>query len=190
MINYRNILTLCICIFAWTACDSDIREINKLFEEHNLNVEEAINIEMLYSDSAKVRVKIKSPKLIRHIDSKNPIDEFPDGIAVEFYDDNQKVKSWLTADYAIRYEKESIIVVRKNVLLRNQRNEKIESGELIWNEQYGNLSSDQFVSVILPANQDTIYGFGIEVDQDFTVFEVKNKFSGTFKMQQLTDALK
>lgn len=181
---------LAICIWASVGCDSDIQEINKLFENHSLDIEEATNIEMLYSDSAKVRVRLKGPKLIRHVDSKNPIDEFPEGIAVEFFDNNNKVRSWLTADYAIRYEKEGAITVRKNVVLRNQKNEKIESGELIWNERNGSLSSDQFVRVTLPTNQDTIYGYGIEVDQDFTVFEVKRKFSGNFKMDQLTEVLK
>lgn len=188
--RFINYIWIGIILGFHISCSNDIGEINKLISKQSVNLEEAFDIEMLYSDSAIVRVKINSPHLIRHIDKKNPIDEFPDGIDVEFFDDKKRVQSWLTADYAIRYEKENKIVVQKNVLLHNRKNEKIESGELIWNESTGTLKSDQFVRVTLPEKGDTIYGYGIEVDQDFTTFEVKRKFSGTFNIEDISNSLK
>lgn len=165
-------------------------QINRLIDEAEVKMERATDVELIYSDSAVVKVKVISPELLRHLDRNNPIDEFPIGIHVKFYDDNQRVSSYLDAKYALRMEKKKKIIVRDSVVFYNKQNDKLETNELIWDESKEHISSEKFVMITRPKQGDTIMGYGIDANQDFTRFEIKRKFSSKMKFEKLTEALK
>ena len=79
----------------------EIKEDNA-FSEDDLLVETAKNIEMLYSDSAVVRVKLTAPVSLRYLDRAKPKEVFPESIHVSFFDQYGKNTSWLTSKYAER----------------------------------------------------------------------------------------
>lgn len=164
-------------------------QINRLVDEKNIKIERASDVELIYSDSAVVQVKVISPELIRHLDKNNPIDEFPIGIHVNFYDDYQRVSSYLDAKYALRMEKDKRIIVRDSVVFYNKKNEKLETNELIWNETEGSITSEKFVMITRPEQGDTIMGYGIIANEDFSRFEIKRKFSSKMKFEKLSEAL-
>lgn len=64
--------------------------------------EEGVDGEILYSDSARLKVVIKFDTLIRILDQSDPRDIFPRGLIVSFYDDNGQISSILTANRAER----------------------------------------------------------------------------------------
>jgi len=165
-------------------------QINRLIDESAVKQERALDVELIYSDSAIVKVKVISPELLRHLDRNNPIDEFPAGIHVKFYDEYQRVSSYLDARYALRMEKEKRIIVRDSVVFYNKKNEKLETNELIWDEKGERISSEKFVMITRPEQGDTIMGYGIDANEDFTRFEIKRKFSSKMKFEKLTEALK
>jgi len=165
-------------------------QINRLIDEKEIKMERATDVELIYSDSAVVQVKVISPQLLRHLDRNNPIDEFPIGIHVEFYDDRQRVSSYLDARYALRMEKDKKIIVRDSVVFYNNKNEKLETNELIWDERKERISSEKFVMITRPELGDTIMGYGIDANEDFSRFEIKRKFSSKMKFEKLTEALK
>lgn len=185
------IKTISVIIFILTliSCSNDIDQINRLVEEKNIKIERASDVELIYSDSAVVQVKVLSPELIRHLDKNNPIDEFPIGIHVNFYDDYQRVSSYLDAKYALRMEKDKQIIVRDSVVFYNKKNEKLETNELIWNEKEGSITSEKFVMITRPEQGDTIMGYGIIANEDFSRFEIKRKFSSKMKFEKLSEAL-
>lgn len=172
------------------SCSNDMGQINRLIEDSEAKIERARDVELIYSDSAHVKVIVLSPELIRHLDRNNPVDEFPIGIHVNFYDENQRVGSYLDAKYALRMEKEKQIIVRDSVVFYNKKNEKLETNELIWDEANQTISSEKFVMITRPAQGDTIMGYGIEANEDFSRFEIKRKFSSKMKFEKLTEALK
>jgi len=172
------------------SCTNDMSQINRLIEDAEVKIERAKDVELIYSDSAVVKVKVLSPELIRHLDRTNPIDEFPIGIHVNFYDDNQRVSSYLDAKFALRMEKDKQIIVRDSVVFYNNKNEKLETNELIWDEENQMISSEKFVMITRPAQGDTIMGYGIVANEDFSRFEIKRKFSSKMKFEKLTEALK
>ena len=171
------------------SCTNDMADINRLFSSNVIELERASDVEMLYSDSAKVKVRITSPVLLRHLDRREPKDEFPEGLMAEFFNERGTVSSWLTADYAIRYELQEEVITRENVILRNRKNEKLETSELIWNEKEKKIYTDKFVYITQPESGDTIQGIGFETDQDFSRFEIKNKFSGRSNIEDIRKSL-
>lgn len=113
-------------------------------------------------------------------------DEFPDGLLVEFLDDNKRVKSWMEADYAVRKDREKKIYVENNVVLYNKRNDKLETEALVWDEDIEEIYTSRPVKISQPSRGDTSYGHGFRADQEFTRFEIKKKFSAIKNVEQLT----
>lgn len=168
------------------ACENNMEDIAELNEKLDTQVERAEVVEILYSDSAKIKVKIAGPTMLYHLDRKDPKQEFPDGVKVDFFDQFQQLSSVLTAKYAIRLEQKQQVLVRDSVVWESEANEKLETEELIWDEQKQKLLSNKFVVITRP--EEIIYGHGFEADQDFSNARI-NAVEGRIAVDQLEDGV-
>ena len=132
------------------ACQKSKKTLPMSLSPEEYTRELAENVNILYSDSATVKMKITSPLMYRYVENRKSIEEFPEGLIVEFYDENQNITSWLEADYALRKESDDIILVKENVSLYNKRKEKLETDELIYDSKKGIISTDKFVKITQP----------------------------------------
>lgn len=171
------------------SCSNDLKEVNELFTKEVLKVEEAKNVEILYSDSANVKVRITGKKLLRYLDKQSPRQEFPEGVYVEFFDNMGKPSSYMEAKYALRNDKDDIIIARDSVVLYNAQDEKLETSELFWEEESGKIYTSKFVRITQPERGDTSYGVGFESDRNFERFVIKRKYSATMTVEELSEAL-
>lgn len=131
----------------------------------NLNAEKIEHVDVLYSDSSIVRVRIQGPVMINHTEYNNPYQEFLEGIRVQFFDNLGNVTSVLTAAYAIRYESRGVTILRNNVLWKSTDQKSLETPELTWDERQQLVFSKKFSVVTTPL--DTVYSHGFEASQDF-----------------------
>ena len=155
------------------ACENDIAEVQRYFDESEVLGETATDVEMLYSDSAVLRAKVMSPELITIPDAKNPGMDFPSGIQLEFFDEYKRVTSWLSAKRATRYEKKELTIVRDSVVFENKSGEVMKTEELFWDEKKGIVYTNRFIKFIKP-NGDIIYGYGFSTNETFTRYEIYN----------------
>jgi len=98
---------LFLFVFLISSCENDLREIESVATSDELKYETMKNVELLYSDSAIVRVKVMGDKMFRYLDINAPRQEFPEGIQVDFFDPSGRTQSELTAKYALRFEKKN-----------------------------------------------------------------------------------
>lgn len=180
----RQYLLFIIIGLCTIACENDLAEVKKYVSKDQVAVETAKEIEMLYSDSAIVKVRVKSPTLLRHLDNNNPRQEFPDGISVEFLSPNHRTTSRMTANYAIRYEKEDKVVMRDSVVWLSEKNEQLETEELIWEETKDKVYTKKFV--VIRRAEEIIYGHGFESNKEFTEWRI-NAIQGRKKVDGLKD---
>jgi len=171
------------------ACVNDINDIKALVEESDFKEETAKDVKIYYSDSAQVKVIINAPTLIRHNERSVTKDVFPDGVLVEFMDENGNITSWLEADFAVKSSLESEVVVKENVKFYNTDKDKLETSELNWNESTGVVHTDKFVKISQPSRRDTSYGYGFITDQKFSRFEM-GKYRGVKNADKLKEANK
>jgi LPS export ABC transporter protein LptC len=143
----------------------------------------ADSVEILYSDSAVVRVRIKAPLLYNYSDSKNPRREFPKGILVEFFDGNKNVQSRMTAKKAIQYDKTNKFIVEDSVVVKSKNNEMIETEGLVWDESTQKIYSDRFITITTAT--EIIKGYGFESDYDFQNWELK-KVTGELESDRVS----
>ena len=181
-------LILIVVIVTSFSCVTKIEDIDNLTSELKASIEVATNVEILYSDSAQIKVKISGPTMNRYLDRNNPREEFPNGVHVEFFGPDGQIESWLDADYALRETKKSRIITRQNVNLYNEKNEKLETWELIWDERGDRVYTDRFVMITQPERGDTSYGYGFVANNDFTRFEIQ-KNSGKMNIDDITKEL-
>ncbi|MEL6945221.1 MAG: hypothetical protein AAFO82_21425 [Bacteroidota bacterium] len=85
-------------LFSITACKEKVSIVEDVsFTEEDIDLERMEEVEMLYSDSAKVQVRITAPTMLRYTE-RNVKQEFPDGLLVEFFDGRQNVSGYLSAN--------------------------------------------------------------------------------------------
>jgi len=150
-------------------------------ENFDTQAEVAEEVEILYSDSAKVRVRITGPTMHYYLDQRDPRQEFPDGVLVEFFDPAGQVTSKLSARYGLRMERDDEVVVRDSVVWQSIEGEKLETEELIWLEREQRVYTNKFVVVTRP--DEIIYGHGFEADQDFSYSRI-NAIEGRLKVDE------
>lgn len=176
-----------VIVLSIAACENDLADIERVMDGMETKQEVMKGVEMLYSDSAVVRVKIRSPRVVRHIDKKNPRQEFLDGMAVDFFTPNQQISSELTAKYGVRFDNKNQVIVRDSVIWQSKRGERLETEELIWDENAGKLYTNKYVTIIRP--DEIIYGYGFESNQDFTYSKIK-AIEGVIKVEDLSKDLR
>lgn len=173
---FRKIHLYAIVLLLLAGCENDLSKVKLYAKAENSPVETAKNIKIIYSDSARVQVEVKAPKMERY-DTENPYFEMTKGLTATFFDDQLKVKSKLDADYGIRYERDQKMEARKNVVVVNEKGEQLNTEHLIWDEKRAKLTSDEFVKIT--TKDEIIYGNGFEANQDFSKYKIFN-VKGTF----------
>lgn len=167
-----------------SACENDIEKVSLVTGKQKLPVETSTQLELLYSDSARVKVKVTTPLLNRFAGDK-PYTELPKGVDIKFYDQNLQVTSTLTSKYAIRRDGEGIMEARNDVVVVNEKGEKLNTEHLVWNERTQKITSDEFVKITTP--DKIIFGKGFEANQNFTNYKIF-KISGTITIDKNENA--
>jgi len=164
------------------ACKNDLAEVEALVSSFNTQVETAKDVEILYSDSARIKVRIQGATMLNHLDRSEPRQEFPDGVVVSFYGPEGEVASTLTAKYGVRFQSKGLVIVRDSVVWQSIENEKLETEELQWDEREKKIFTNKFVVITRP--DEIIYGHGFEADQDFRYSRI-NAIEGQIKADNL-----
>jgi LPS export ABC transporter protein LptC len=160
---------LALCVLA-SACREKVNTHPAVFTDDDVAVEIGREVEILYSDSAVVKVRVLGSVLHNYGSLSEPKQVFPEGISVTFYDLNGQETSHLVAKSAVREQGRKLITARDSVVLTTVKNELLETEELIWDEKEEKLKTQKFVKVTSP--DEVIYGFGLEANQDFTYWKI------------------
>ncbi len=163
------------------ACKQEAADVLPEILLDNPNLELLEEVEIFYSDSAQVKVRVTGPVMYYHTDPGDPRQEFPGGVEVEFLGRTGEIVSTLTAKYAIRKESLGIIVVRDSVVWQSAQNERLTTDELTWDERRQKVFTDRFVVVTRP--DEILYGRGFEADQDFSNITMK-AVEGSVKVEE------
>lgn len=165
-------LLLGAAILLFSACENNIEKIKPFTEPENLPEVEARNIQTLFTDSGEVRFFLKASRLLRFENDGKAFIEFPEGIELVKYNENNEIISSITADYAKQFEKEKRWEAKNNVIATNARGDTLKTEHLIWEEETERIHTEEFVKIIR-ADQ-IITGIGFESDQSLQNWRIKN----------------
>ena len=132
----RFLISLLIFIFIISSCENNIEVIKNLGNVKDLPSATVNDIEILYSDSAKVKMKIVAPLLNKYTLLDNQYIEFPKGITVYQYDSAMNVDAMIRCNFAIFHELTKIWETRNDVVVKNlKKKEQLNTEELFWDQQ-------------------------------------------------------
>lgn len=158
--------------FLLFSCENNIEKIKAFSSPENLPVVEASNFETMFTDSGEVRFFLKTPKLLRFEGEGKPYVEFPEGIELVKYDENQNIISSITANYAKQFEKEEKWEAKNNVVATNAQGDTLKTEHLIWEEKEEKIHTEEFVRII--REDQIITGIGFQSDQSLQNWRIKN----------------
>ena len=149
----------------FASCENDIDVINNITSVKELPNLAATDIEIRYTDSAKLQVKMEAPEIEQYTSVDEPYIEFPKGIHVKFFDSLARVESEISSRYAIYYQENDLWEARQNVVAKNvQTGEQLNTELLYWDEKKGTVYSDKFTRIT--NDEGVFYGeHGFEADQ-------------------------
>lgn len=137
------------------ACENDLNQVKQISaQEVNKPVDSTTGVDVIYSDSAKVRAHLQAPLMLHYTTAVNPHYEMPKGVKIVFYDDklNQKtpnfnpdkhIVSTVTSDYAITSNNDKLIELRKNVVVRNTQGDVFTTQQLFYDANKKSIYSNQ-----------------------------------------------
>lgn len=168
------IIPLFFIVLVLFSCKDNKAELDQMMMKQTaFPSEEGKVVEILYTDSGLVQMRVTAP-VMNHYTNNVPeaYTEMPRGIIVEFFNDSGVVKTTMKANYAIRYEKSKRTEARKNVVVVNVNGEILNTEKLNWDEAHKKIYTDAFVKIT--TKKDVLKGTGMEANQDFTEYEIRN----------------
>lgn len=184
--TFRNTTLTGICLLAVSfslvalcACNNSLEEAKLVTSRANVNIESGDNVVINYSDKGIVRIKAQGKHVTRHNTAK-PYLEFTDGIRIDFFAPDGKTESTLTARYATAVENSKEMTARDSVVVVNIKGEKLNTDELIWDEDRKIIYSNTFVKITTA--DEIIYGNGMTANENFSDYVIKN-ITGKIKVK-------
>jgi LPS export ABC transporter protein LptC len=129
---------------------------------------EADSVEILYSDSAIVVIRVQAAKQYEY---ENGNREFPEGIFVEFFEKDGTISSTLEADrgYYFREQDRYTAVGQVEIKSKKDQNE-LYTDTLHWSPPEEKVYTK--AKVLIAQGTDTLRGQGLEAAQDFSTYEI------------------
>lgn len=166
------LLFLCsIVLSALVSCENNIDKVNLITATDKTPLQSEENATYTYSDSAKIKFVLKAP-LLNTFGGKNPYQECPNGMNVNFYDDSGHVSSHINSDYAIRRENAKIMEADGNVVVVNKKGEKLNTEQLFWDQVKHIIYTPKYVQIRTAT--EILYGDGLQSNEDFTHYTITN----------------
>lgn len=177
----RLLFHILVVVMAFTsACTNDLKDVMRLPTTKVSPSQIGDSVTMLYTDSAQLKIMLKANRML--VFNKNvtePMTVMPNGVFVTFFDQDEKVSATLKSGYAVRYEQSGLMEVKFGVEVVNLKGEKLKTEKLIWNERTQRIYTDAEVTVT--TGKEMIKGRGLESNQDFSKYELKN-VTGIFQL--------
>lgn len=132
-------------------------------------INEAFNVSLAQSDSAKLRAKLKAPHQLKFA---NGNEQFPEGIEIEMYAPDGRLETTMRADRGYFTKETNLYRGEGNVQIRNLiKDQRLQTEEIFWNQTEKKIYTDKFVTI--QERQTLFNGTGMEADDTFANYKLK-----------------
>jgi LPS export ABC transporter protein LptC len=155
----KQILIIATLAF-FSACKNESTD-TLVVNRDQVGIEKGKDVEIIYSDSARIKVRVTGPTMLYYTEQSNPKQVFPNGTKTYFYDDNQLEMGVLSGKYAIRDERKRQVIVRDSVVWESKTDGRLETSELVWDEATNIIKSTKFTKIT--RQKETITGYNFQI---------------------------
>ncbi|MFD1256988.1 LPS export ABC transporter periplasmic protein LptC [Mucilaginibacter terrae] len=161
-------------LLLFSACENDMKDIQKISsQEVSKPINRTTGLDVIYSDSAKVKSRLTAPLLLEYTDKH--FREMPKGLKIVSYDSAKGMKEagQIMADYGIERQNDKIIELRRNVVATNIQGQTFKSDELIWDQNKKIFYSNKPVQITF-ADGTIFYGTGASSNESMYPWTIQN----------------
>lgn len=149
------------------ACSDNVAKVPPIENFDSIAQITSINSEIIYSDSAKVKMILKAPLLEKYLEGTNPRTEFKEGVDIVFLNESKVVTSSLKSEYAEYRDNDQLWYFAGKVVTVNENNDILRSEHLYFDRGNDSLRSDTTVSIKF-ADGNHLTGTGFRSSIDFS----------------------
>ena len=149
-----------------TSCESNFKDVQKINYSEFVPSGEAINFNLKYTDSGRIKSVLISPKMLDYATVEFPFTEFPEGIDVTMFDANGK-KTFIKSDYAVTFKGTDIIDLQRNVRITNETGQQLETDQLYFDQKNEWFFTEKKFKFTDP--KGVSFGEGIDFSKDFKI---------------------
>ncbi len=166
-------------LLSFASCgEDDLKKAAKLSKKISLDTNRTLGVDIIYSDSAKVKAKGYAPVLDKITPSNGAIfQEMPKGVKIEFLDEERNVTGSITSDYAIMKDTEKLTIFKKNVVVVNQAL-TFNTEELIWDQNKQMFFSPK--GIVTKPDGSFANAVNFSAPQDFSYYNTGSGYGETF----------
>lgn len=182
-INKIHILTNGVIALAMTlffSCTNNFQEVSKIGVSENEPQGVGVNINAKRTDSGRVVANLISPKLLDFENRKFGYSEFPEGVTLHIFDE-QNHRTTIVSDYAIIYSETDVIDMQGNVVVSTYEGDSLYADQLFFDQKKEWLFTN--LPVRYKSKDYLTKGKGFDSDRDFTKAEVI-EVSGLFAVSE------
>ncbi len=181
-INNLKSITKFFLVMLFISCTNNIKEVRDFLADKNLPIAVARDINLIYTDSGKIKTKLKAPLLYDYSNRKaQPYKEFPDGLKLTTFQKNGD-SILIKANYGKSYTLTNISEITGNVVIINYETKtKLNTEQLYWDQNLHYFFTEKKVRII--NKKDTTFGIGFEANEDLSKAIIKNT-SGTLYVNE------
>jgi LPS export ABC transporter protein LptC len=162
------------------SCKNNFKEIQNIGILDNGPQSIAENINTKYTDSGKLKSHLISPKMLNYSNREFPYYEFPDGINLTIFDEDNN-ESNVVADYAIIYNQTDLIDLQGHVVLTTHNKDTLFAEQLFYDQKKEWMFTN--LPVRFRTKDQIINGVGFDSNKNFTNAQVLES-SGIIYMDQ------
>ena len=163
-----NIVTIFV-VTMFFSCNDSFDQVQKMGISENEPIGIAENINLKHTDSGRVTANLISPKMLDFTNRNFPYSEFPEGITLNLFDEQNK-KSVVVADYAIIYDQTDLLDLQGNVVITTSDHRVLKTEQLFYDQKKEWLFTNK--PVTFKTETDIINGNGFDSNSKFTNAEV------------------
>ena len=129
----------------------------------------------LDSSDSRVIAVLRSPLNEDYDNQRFKYKEFPEGLQVDFYDDNDQ-KSVIKADYGIIYSQTNLVDLRGNVVIEDHEGKILETPQLYWDRKNKWIFTEAEFTYTNPEEGTVMDGQGMDFNEDGTFLSAQKTF--------------
>ncbi len=175
-------LVTTIVVTLFFSCKNDFNEVQKVGVLQNQPIGEAENIDLKYTEykdsTVSLLANLISPKMLDYSNRDFPFSEFPYGVELKVYDENNN-KTTITSRYAIYYTETGVIDLRDNVVVATHDKDSLFTDQLYYNEKLEWVFTNQ--SFQFKRLTGKTYGYGFDSDKTFKKYQI-HEMGGDFEL--------
>jgi LPS export ABC transporter protein LptC len=162
---------LAAAVLAGVGCSNDLDRVAAVDVRQEAPDRVTTGAEYVYSDSGRVRNRLKAGRVSDYRTTPPPRTELEDGVELVFFDRAGRPGSVLYARRAHILPGEKRMEVLDHVVFTNVRGERLETEKLVWEQDSARVHTDRPVK-ITRAN-DILYGQGLDASEDFSRYTIR-----------------